>query len=441
MTLTLNETHDPDLTSWVDSANQPGCDFPLQNLPFSVFRRKDGDELFRGGVAIGNKILDLGKLSGRNLFTVEVDKLINVCAGPSLNHFMQLGSESWSLLRLHLSRALRSDSDIHFFLSDCLVEMDQVEFNLPCEIGDYTDFYTSIHHATNVGSLFRPDNPLLPNYKWLPIGYHGRASSIQVSPQNLRRPMGQLKEAGAEFPAFAASRRLDYELELGIFIGSGNKLSEPILIDEADQHVFGFCVFNDWSARDIQAWEYVPLGPFLSKSFASTISPWIVTSEALLPFRKEFSRDEQDPLLMDYLYSEKNEAHGAIDIKLQVSLQTQQMRDNNEAETKLAETTFANSYWSVAQMVAHHTVNGCNLNPGDFFGSGTQSGSGETELGSMLELCRGGQQTITLPDGEQRSFLQDGDRVVMTAYCEQDGATRIGFGSAIGTVLPAISTV
>lgn len=349
---------------------------------------------------------------------------------------MSMGFDSWSALRLQLSRALRSDSKLQGQLAECLIPMSEVEYTLPCTIGDYTDFYTSIHHATNVGKLFRPDNPLLPNYKWLPIGYHGRSSSIAVSGQQVRRPRGQTKLPEQQKPSFGPCKKLDYEMEVGIYIGVGNDIGESIDIDSTDQHVFGYCLFNDWSARDLQAWEYVPLGPFLAKNFASTVSPWIVTSEALMPFRKPWTRDENDPQPVDYLESEINRQSGALDIKLQVALQTHAMQKQGMEAAVLSESTFAYSYWTVAQMVAHHTVNGCNFKPGDFLGSGTQSGPGEDELGSLLELTRGGKQAIELPGGERRTFLEDGDSVIMRGYCEKDAAARIGFGEVVAVVVP-----
>ncbi len=433
----LNETHDKHLKSWVDSANTENTDFPIQNLPFAVFRRRGADEPFRGGVAIGGKVIDMAALAQRNLFDDAVNAAVSACAESSLNHFMGMGRTSWAGLRLALSRALRVGSAEQSQLEACLIDQADIEFTVPCRIGDYTDFYTSIHHATNVGKLFRPDNPLLPNYKWLPIGYHGRASSIVISGQAIKRPLGQTKAPDADAPSFGPSKRLDYELEVGIYIGSGNDLGTPVAIEQADEHVFGYCIFNDWSARDIQPWEYVPLGPFLAKSFASTISPWIVTNEAMTPFRKPWTRDAADPQPLAYLDSDNNRQHGALDLKLQVSLQTAMMREQGIAPVTLGESSFADSYWTTAQMLAHHSSNGCNLQPGDFFGSGTQSGPNEDQWGSLLEVSRGGKRAITLPSGESRSFLQDGDEVIMSGWCEAEGAARIGFGTAQATILPA----
>ncbi|KAA1156395.1 fumarylacetoacetase [Pseudoalteromonas fuliginea] len=432
----INETHDINLTSWVESANVVNCDFPIQNLPFAEFRRKGSDEAFRGGVAIGDQVIDLAKLSKLNVLTGDAKTAADAASETTLNTFMGLGGQYWSALRLALSKALRAGSEHQQALNDTLVAQSDIEFSLPCRIGDYTDFYTSIYHATAVGSLFRPDNPLLPNYKWVPIGYHGRSSSIDVSGQTFHRPKGQTKAPDAEVPSFGPCKRLDYELELGIYLGKGNALGDAIAIENAENHVFGFCVFNDWSARDLQAWEYQPLGPFLAKNFASTVSPWIVTTEALAPYRTSWTRDENDPQPMDYLESKANRDQGAFDIQMDVKIQTQKMRSEGHNPTRVSTSSFKHSYWSVAQMVTHHTVNGCNFMPGDMLGSGTQSGPTHEEAGSLLELSRGGKEKITLSNGEQRSFLEDGDNVIMRGWCEKEGYARIGFGSVESTVLP-----
>ena len=433
----INETHDINLTSWVESANVDNCDFPIQNLPFAEFRRKGSDEAFRGGVAIGDQVIDLAKLSKLNVLTGDAKTAADAASEATLNTFMGLGGQYWSALRLALSKALRAGSEHQQALSDTLVAQSDIEFSLPCRIGDYTDFYTSIYHATAVGSLFRPDNPLLPNYKWVPIGYHGRSSSIDVSGQTFHRPKGQTKAPDAEVPSFGPCKRLDYELELGIYLGKGNALGDAIAIENAENHVFGFCVFNDWSARDLQAWEYQPLGPFLAKNFASTVSPWIVTTEALAPFRTSWTRDENDPQPLDYLESKANREQGAFDIQMDVKIQTQQMRDEGHTPTRVSTSSFKHSYWTVAQMVTHHTVNGCNFMPGDMLGSGTQSGPTHEEAGSLLELSRGGKEKITLSNGQQRSFLEDGDNVIMRGWCEKEGYARIGFGCVESTVLAA----
>jgi len=433
----LNDTHNPSLRSWVDSANIEGNDFPIQNLPFACFRRRGTKETLRGGVAIGEQIVDLGALCAAGNFEGLARTGLEAAAESSLNHFMSLGTAYWSALRASLSAGLAEGSSAMNALKSCLIPQAEAEFGMPCVVGDYTDFYSSVHHATSVGALFRPDNPLLPNYKWVPIGYHGRASSIGVSGQSFPRPRGQLKALDATEPTLGLSKRLDYELEMGIFMGSGNVLGSPISIDQAEDHVFGLCLFNDWSARDIQAWEYQPLGPFLAKNFASTISPWIISTEALAPFREAFSHPENDPQPLPYLSSEKNSTEGGFDVTLECLLRTEKMRAAGEAATTLSQSSFKHSYWTVAQMVTHHTVNGCNLMPGDLLGTGTQSGPSHEEAGSMLELSRGGKESITLPNGEKRTFLDDGDTVLMKGYCQREGFVRIGFGEAEGTVLPA----
>jgi len=435
----LNETHNPALTSWVNSANQTNTDFPIQNLPFGIFKTANTEQPFRGGVAIGDQVIDLSALSKLSLFKGIAQKAVEACDTNELNTFMAMGKEAWSALRLALSNALKEGSTLQEKVELCLIAQSDVEYALPCNIGDYTDFYTSIHHATSVGLKFRPDNPLLPNYKWVPIGYHGRSSSIDVSGRDFKRPSGQTKAPTATVPSFGPCKRLDYELEVGIFIGKGNDLGEAISIENAEDHVFGLCMFNDWSARDIQGWEYQPLGPFLSKSFASTVSPWIVTTEALAPYRSAWTRVESDPQPMPYLESEGNRAKGSFDIQLQALLETKAMREKNEEAVQMSQSNFKDSYWTVAQMVAHHTVNGCNLRAGDMFGSGTQSGPNPEEAGSMLELSNAGANPISLPNGEKRTFLEDGDNVIMKGWCQKEGAARIGFGSVSAIILPAES--
>jgi fumarylacetoacetase len=438
--MALNETHDISLKSWVASANQDDTDFPIQNLPFGVFRRAGSNEAWRGGVAIGDQIVDLAALHATNCFEGVALDALAAASQSSLNDFMSLGQQAWSSLRLALSRALREGSPLASTLAPCLVAQHEAEYTLPCHIGDYTDFYASVHHATRVGALFRPDNPLLPNYKWVPIGYHGRASSIDVSGQAFRRPRGQLKAPDAPAPVLAPCKRLDYELEVGIFMGQGNALGDCIGLDQTEHHVFGLCLFNDWSARDIQAWEYQPLGPFLAKNFASTISPWLVTMEALAPFRTAFNRAAEDPQPLPYLSSVKNSQEGAIDMALEVELLTQDMVAKGLPPERLSRANFADAYWTIAQMVAHHTVNGCNLRPGDLFGSGTMSGPKQEESGSLLELTEGGKRAIQLSNGEQRTFLEDGDTVILRGHCQRPGARRIGFGEVRATVLPALNS-
>lgn len=431
----INETHDLALKSWVASANTGTSDFPIQNLPFAIFRRKGTNEVFRGGVAIGDQIVDLTAVA--HLFTGDALIAANAASETTLNHFMGLGNAYWSALRLALSKALREGAAEQSAIEATLVAQADAEYDLPCHIGDYTDFYTSIYHATAVGKLFRPDNPLLPNYKWVPIGYHGRSSSIGVSGQTFPRPKGQTKAPDAEVPSFGPCKRLDYELEVGIYLGKGNDLGDSIALDNTDDHVFGFCLFNDWSARDLQAWEYQPLGPFLAKNFASTVSPWVVTNEALAPYRTAWHRDANDPQPLEYLESAKNREIGSYDIIMDVAIETAKMRDEGAAPSVVSQSSFKHSYWTVAQMVAHHTVNGCNFQPGDMIGSGTQSGPEHEEAGSLLELTRGGKESITLNNGETRTFLADGDKVIMRGWCEKSGFARIGFGSVESTILPA----
>ncbi len=431
----MNATHDPALRSWVSSANLPDADFPIQNLPFTALRRGRAGERFRTAVAIGDYALDLQALHATGLAP---SRALDACQDETLNLFMGAGPAAWSALRADLSALLAAGSEHETALRNCLIPLAEVEYGMPAQIGDYTDFYASIHHATNIGRMFRPENPLLPNYRWVPIGYHGRASSIGVSGQCFHRPCGQLKPTGSERPEVAPCRRLDYELEVGVFIGGGNALGSPIAIDDAENHVFGLCLLNDWSARDIQSWEYQPLGPFLAKSFATTISPWIVTLEALAPFRKPWRRAAGEPPALPYLSSERNSAAGAVDMQLEVLLQSAAMRENGLAPETLSKSNFIDSYWTVAQMVAHHTVGGCDLRPGDLFGSGTMSGAAEGSQGALIELTRGGAAPVRLGNGEQRGFLEDGDRVILRAHCEREGAVRIGFGEAAGTVLPAI---
>lgn len=434
----LNETHDVQLSSWVESANNDS-DFPIQNLPFAVFRQRGSGQPFRGGVAIGDQILDMAAVAALKLLTGSAQQAAEAAAGPELNTLMGLGPGPQSALRLALSRALREGAHEQSLLQSCLQDQRTAEFALPCRIGDYTDFYTSIYHARNVGKQFRPDNPLLPNYQWIPIGYHGRSSTIGISGQCFPRPIGQLKPAEASEPVVEPCKRLDYELELGIFIGQGNALGERIAITNAEQHVFGLCLFNDWSARDIQAWEYQPLGPFLSKSFASTVSPWIVTLEALAPFRISYSRPATDPQPLPYLSSSHNSQYGGLDIQVHCLIQTESMRQTGLNPARLASSNFKYSYWTIAQMVAHHSLNGCALQPGDLLGSGTQSGPEHKQAGSMLELSYGGKSPVRLPNGETRRFIEDGDRIILRGHCERPGAVRIGFGESVSTVLPAIN--
>jgi fumarylacetoacetase len=434
----LNETHDPQLRSWVPSANAPGQDFPIQNLPLGVFRPTGSAIEYRGGVAIGDQVLDLKAACQAGVFAGPAREAAMLAARSSLTDLMAAGPAAASALRRALSAVLREGAAQQPTLESALLPHSAIEHALPAQIGDYTDFYTSIHHATAVGQLFRPDQPLMPNYRWLPVGYHGRSSSIAVSGQQFARPVGQRPPATAgDPPSVGRSERLDYELELGVFIGAGNALGERIGIDDADGHVFGLCLLNDWSARDLQAWEYQPLGPFLGKNFATTISPWIVLIEALEPFRTSWLRAADDVQPLPYLDSASVRRCGAIDIQLETWIETQAMRAAGAAPTRLSQSSFRHAYWNIAQMLAHHTFNGCNLRPGDLLGTGTQSGPDAAEAGSLLELSRGGKQALTLPDGEQRRFLEDGDEIILRGHCFKAGAARIGFGEARGRVLPA----
>ncbi len=435
--MSLNETHDAGLRSWVASANTGASDFPIQNLPFAVFRRAGSQEAWRGGVAIGDQVLDLARASAIKALGDAVQPQLEAASQQHLNGFMAMGPAARSALRLALSRALREGAAAQAALQDCLVAQSDVEYTVPAQVGDYTDFYTSVHHATNVGQLFRPDNPLMENYKWVPIGYHGRASSLRVSGVDFRRPMGQLKAPDATAPALKPCARLDYELEMGIYTGAGNAWGEAISMDEAENHIFGLCLLNDWSARDIQAWEYQPLGPFLSKNFATTVSPWIVTLEALEPYRTAFTRPATDPQPLPYLSSAANSERGAFDVQLSVALETGRMRAEGQAAQQITHTSYRHAYWTMAQLVAHHSVNGCDLQPGDLLGTGTLSGPTSSEAGALLELTEGGKKPVALANGESRTFLQDGDAVILRGWCEKPGAARIGFGECRATVLPA----
>ncbi len=426
----LNDTHDPALRCWLASANHPDGDFPIQNLPIGSFKRRGSREGLRGGVAIGDQILDLAAANGRVKFEGLAAEAVRAAAQSPLNSLMALGPPAWSALRRALSQALREGSAQQTALTPCLVPQDHAEHALPAIIGDYTDFYTSIHHATAVGRLFRPDNPLLPNYQWVPIGYHGRSSSIAVSGTDFRRPRGQTRSPGAAEPTLGPSRRLDCEVELGIYVGPGNRPGEPISMDAAESHIFGLCLLNDWSARDLQAWEYQPLGPFLSKNFATTVSPWIVTLEALAPFRAPLERPAGSPSPLPYLDSPGNRRQGAIDIQLDLAVQTRAMRERGMPAQRLSHSSYRHAYWTAAQLVSHHTINGCNLQPGDLLGTGTLSGPLPEEAGSLLELTAGGKVSIAVGDGESRTFFEDGDCAVIRGWCERAGARRIGFGEA-----------
>ncbi len=438
MTRTLDHTHDPLLRSWIESANASGHSFPIQNLPFGVYRRRGSGERPRVGVAIGDRVLDVIACRRAAFFSAAAE----VCDGPNLNRLLAAGRETWTALRFELSRILQDGSprarDMRERERDFLLPMSEAELLLPAEIGDYTDFYASVHHATNVGRMFRPDNPLLPNYKHVPIGYHGRASSIVASGMPVRRPNGQTKAPTAEAPSFGPSRMLDYELEVGALIGPGNRLGDPIGIADAEDHLFGVVLVNDWSARDIQGWEYQPLGPFLAKNFATSISPWVVTLDALTPYRVPAApRPEGDPAPLPYLADAGNLARGGIDLTLEVWLRTAAARARGEEGTLLSRGNFAGMYWTLGQMLAHHASNGCNLRPGDLIASGTVSGPERESRGCLLELTSRGAEPLSLPGGETRKFLEDGDEVILRGYCGGHGAVRIGLGECRGLVEPA----
>ena len=437
-----DQTHDPKRKSWIESANAAGGDFPVQNLPFGVFAL-DG-QAPRGGVAIGDRILDLGAAAREGLFAGQALEAADVASGPTLNKLMALGPAHWTALRRRLSELLDADGKERRLAGGLapriLVPMKDARLHLPARIGNYTDFFASSYHAGNTGRMLRPDSPdpLLPNYRWIPIAYHGRASSIRPSGAAVRRPLGQRKPADGP-PVYAASQNLDYELELGVYIGPGNALGQPIPIAEAGERVFGLCLLNDWSARDVQGWEYQPLGPFLAKSFFTTVSPWVVTSDALAPFRvPALMRPAGDPKPLPYLYDDRDRREGGFAIELEALIATEKMRAAGVAPHRLSLGNAGDLYWTAAQMVAHHSSNGCNLEPGDLFGSGTVSGPDPGSFGSMLELSWRGTKPIALPNGETRRFLEDGDEVIFRARARRDGYATIGFGECRGRIEPAI---
>ncbi len=437
----LNHTHDPAARSWLASANEPGSDFPIQNLPFGMFRRRGSTEPFRGGVAIGDQVVDLAAVSASGVLDGLAADAARAAAQPALNDLLAMGPAAWRALRHALFAALRHDADatVVSALHACLVPQSAVEHSVPTRIGDYTDFYTSIHHARNVGRVIRPDDPLTPNFQWIPIAYHGRASSVVISGTPFHRPHGQAMAPGASAPVYGPCRRLDYELEMGFYVGPGNALGQPIPIGEAEQHIFGMCLLNDWSARDHQFWEMAPLGPFLGKNFCTSVSPWIVTMEALAPYRVPFAHPADEPQPLPYLDSAANSAQGGVDVQLEVLLESAQHRAKSVAPDRLSATSFRHQYWTIAQMLTQHANNGCNLQPGDLLGTGTISGPTYEEAGAIVELSLGGTRQIPLAaTGETRTFLEDGDTVVLRGWCEKPGAARIGFGECRGEVLPAI---
>ena len=435
----LNETHDPSLTSWLESANDSAIGFPVQHLPFAVFRRAGRLEAYRPGVALGDQIIDLAQLAAIKPFAGLAADALNTCTDTTLNALMALGNAHWTALRLALSRAARVGSSLQAEITCVLIPQAQAEYSLPAYIRDYTDFYISIYHATAGGKISRPDAPLLPNFKWLPIGYHGRASSVVMSGHEVVRPVGQSRPVHAnEAPSFGPSKRLDFELEMGMFVGPGNAQGTRISIDQADEHIFGLCILNDWSARDIQGWEVQPLGPFLAKSFATTISPWIVTREALEPYRLPFSRPATDPQPLAYLMNEATSQGGAYDIRLRALLSTEQSRAAKHPPALLAHSNLSHAYWTLSQLITHHTVNGCNLQPGDLIGTGTMSGPNPDQALSFYELSAGATRAVALPWGQERKFLEDGDEVILQAECIKHGYPRLNFGQATGKILPSI---
>lgn len=412
--------------SWVGSA--AGSEFPIENLPLGIF--SVGERRRHACVAIGDFVLDLTTIGD----LLEPEWMEDL-SQPVLNSWLARGPEAQRQLRARLAEML-SDERYRDDLEQELIGRTEVRMHLPCFVGDYTDFYVGIHHATNVGKQFRPDNPLLPNYKYVPIGYHGRASSVRVSGEPVIRPSGQRKAPDADAPEYGPSRRLDYELELGLWIGRGNELGSPIPVSEASDHIAGYCVLNDWSARDLQAWEYQPLGPFLAKNFLTSVSAWVVSPDALTPYRKPMPpRPEGDPQPLPYLDDPADRELGALPIQLEATLTTERMRRQGLAPQLLSRgCADAAMYWSAAQIVAHHSSNGCNLQPGDLIGTGTLSTDSDGGLGSLLEISRGGKQPLELASGETRSFLEDGDEVTLRAWCEAEGAARIGFGECVGRV-------
>ena len=437
----LNFTHDPAARSWIAAAQAPGCDFTLQNLPYGVFSPKGRQERPRGGVAIGDQVVDLAQLAASSLLPEPAQAACGVAAGETLNAFMEMGLAGWQPLRHALFRLLSANADpaTQAKVRNCLIPLVDADMKMPAQVHNYTDFYTSVHHALNVGRVIRPQDPLTPNFQWLPIAYHGRASSLVLSGTPFRRPNGQSRAAGSQAPAFGPCRRLDFELEMGFFVGPGTALGDPLSLAQARDRIFGMCLLNDWSARDHQFWEMDPLGPFLGKNFCTSISPWIVSMEALEPFRVPFGRPEGDPQPLPYLDGAADRTTGSLDVQLEVLLQTRGHRARDLPGDRICATNFRHQYWTVAQMLTQHTVGGCNVQSGDLMGTGTISGPTPDEAGALVELSVGGTRAVPLPGtGEERHFLEDGDCVVLKGWCEKPGTARVGFGECRGEVLPSI---
>jgi fumarylacetoacetase len=425
--------------SWVESANDGDCGFPLQSLPYCVFAGENGHA--RTGVGIGAFVLDLEHCARGGLFEGIPSEVQAACTEPTLNALMACGADAHAALRVRLMELLDAGADeaTREAVGLALTRMGEAKLLKPVEPANYTDFYASIHHATRVGRLFRPEQPLLPNYKHVPIGYHGRASSLVVSGTPVRRPHGQTKPVDGGVPGFGPTKFLDYEVEVGAYIAGANPLGEPVGIDRAADRIFGLSLLNDWSARDVQAWEYQPLGPFLAKSFATSISPWVVPMAALTPFRVPVAqRTCGDPTPLPYLYDAEDQAAGAIDLTLEALLLTPAMRAAGDGPHRLSSANLRDLYWTPAQMIAHHASNGCNLLPGDLLATGTVSGAEENSAGCLLELTSGGKQPILLPNGETRTALQDGDELILRGFCRREGFADVSFGECRGLVLPAV---
>ena len=432
----LNATHDAALRSWVPGAQAPGTDFPIQNLPHGVFRRRSGGEAWRGGVAIGDMILDIAAAVDAGLFQGIPAEAARAAAEPALNRLMAMGNGAASALRARISRVLAEGSPAAALAARILVPMAEAEMRLPCRVGAFTDFLTSTFHTERGGRRSRPDSPLPPNFKHLPVAYNSRATSVRVSGEGVRRPNGQRQTPNGDV-VFGPCVSLDFELEVGLFIGPGNPLGEPVPIGRAPEHIWGYCLLNDWSARDTQRWESFPLGPFLSKSLSTTISPWVVTAEAMAPFAAPaFPRAEGDPQPLPYLSCPRDRAEGLMDIRLEALLSTAAMREAGQAPARITLTNFRNMYWTFAQMVTHHMSNGCNLMPGDLLGSGTASGPTDESRACFSEITEGS-KPVTLPNGETRLWLEDGDEIVFRGRAETAGAVPIGFGECRGRIEPA----